>query len=104
MKTYTIQMQDLPKIREIKIDIEAQRVIVLYDILDEATGNVIRSGDATFWVTIPDLGEDDEGNPLPAPETWFQIPDGYFATLVDLHNAAQTAIGNKLETLLELML
>lgn len=83
--TKTIILTDLV-INEIRINYDSQTVTVLYSMID-AGGKEWEKKEATFWVTMPVLGEGEVPNP-----NWFQLPAGYIPTLVNLKNDADAAL------------
>lgn len=91
--TKIISLTDLI-IQTIAIDYEVQVVRVYYSMID-STGISWKKEEALFWVTIPDPGYDEYGNPLPIPDNWFQLPSSYFPTLLSLQSDADTALTNK---------
>lgn len=70
-------------VKRVVIDVAGQKVIVLFDILDE-TGRVWDSQEATFFIDMPAAD--------PVPDAWFEIPAGYVPTLVAIVNDAKAAI------------
>lgn len=88
--TKTVVLTDLT-IETIVLDYEKQAAKVSFS-LRNASGEIWGRGDAIFWVTIPDPGEDEFGNPLPRPSNWFQLPSAYFSTLTNLRNDADSAL------------
>jgi hypothetical protein len=91
--TKTIALTDLV-INYIIIDYEQQKATVNYKMID-ADNKTWVTGEAIFWVTIPDPGKGLDGNPLPIPDNWFQLSASYFPTLVSLRNDADTALTSK---------
>jgi len=81
------------KITNININIEGEFVLVGYQMLDD-TGQSWVQGEAIFWRNIPEQTGPD-GNPLPTPDNWYQLPASYLPTLVQLRDDARTAIINK---------
>lgn len=50
----------------------------------DAEGSRVEEGVARFWETLPDMGEDEFGNPRPMPDNWYQLPPAYAQLLTDL--------------------
>ncbi len=76
------------------IDYENQRILVSYRMVD-ANGVKWQTGEAIFWVTIPNPGNDTFGNSLPIPDNWFQLPTSYLPALVQLRDDADQALTAK---------
>lgn len=76
------------------INYDKQFAHVEYFLVDDNGFRWVK-GDAIFWVTIPNPGLDPNGDPLPIPENWFQLPAGYISTLIDLRNDADAALTSK---------
>lgn len=51
-----------------------QNVIAIYYVLESDGSRHGTQKQATFWKTIPDPGTDPEGDPLPLPADWKQLP------------------------------
>lgn len=81
-------------IRQIILDYDLARVHVAYDRVD-ADGKKWDSGDAYFWAAMPEMANDMNGNPIPLPENWFQLPEEYFPTLIGLRDDADNALTAK---------
>lgn len=91
MKTVTLNIDHI-RIRQWIVDVAALKVIVFFDEMTD-TGQIYRSGEVTFWVTMPDPGVDPQtGVPLPLPAGWFQLPPGHLTTLAALTTEAQAAL------------
>jgi hypothetical protein len=75
------------------VDMINEKVDVGYSLSDD-TGKIWFTGHAIFWRNIPEL-TDDDGNPLPTPDNWFQLPESYVSTLVSITNAIESALSNK---------
>jgi hypothetical protein len=80
--TKIIELVDLV-IRRIVVNYESNSVTVLYDLVDN-NGKVWQTGEATFWVTMPEGGE---SNP-----NWFVLPATYIPTLLGLKTDADNAL------------
>lgn len=80
--TKTIVLTDLV-IKRITINYESNSVTVIYDMVD-GNGKVWQSGEATFWVTMPEGGE---SNP-----NWFVLPATYIPVFLDLKSNADNAL------------
>jgi hypothetical protein len=80
--TKIIELVDLV-IRRIVVNYESNSVTVLYDLVDN-NGKVWQTGEATFWVTMPEGGA---SNP-----NWFVLPPTYIPTLLGLKHDADTAL------------
>lgn len=81
----TIELIDLV-IDYIRIDYENERVFVTYKMIDGEGARWV-SGEAIFWLVIPDVD--------PIPENWFQLPPAYIPTLVSLQTDADAALTAK---------
>jgi hypothetical protein len=81
-------------ISSITIDYERQMAAVNYKMITD-NGIQYEKGTGYFWVVIPDPGLDPDGNPLPIPDNWFQLPSSYFPTLLQLKNDADIVLTNK---------
>jgi acyl-CoA thioesterase FadM len=90
MTLITITLTDVI-INQWIVDAENQNVTVHYRIVDQ-NGDIYQTGHAIFWVTIPDLGVDHNGNPIPMPDNWYQLPAEYVTTLADLTADARLAL------------
>lgn len=78
------------------VDIPNENVTVPFKLLD-ADGKTWMIGTAIFWREIPEL-RDPEGNLLPTPEEWFQIPLAYLQDLADMTNDIHTALVSRFLT------
>ena len=81
----TIQLTQI-KVSQVIIDAVRQTVTVTFDVQD-AAGQTWQRKEATFWATMPPQTPiyDDAGTQTglqPYPDTWFQLPASYKATLV----------------------
>jgi hypothetical protein len=65
------------------VSVELQNVTASYRIVD-AQSNTWERGEAVFWATMPDMGADMDGNPLPLPSNWYLLPAQYVQGLTDL--------------------
>jgi hypothetical protein len=88
-----INLTDLV-INFIVIDYENQKAMVNYKMID-ASNKTWVTGEAIFWVTIPDPGMDIYGNPLPVPENWFLLPANYIDTLIQMKSDTDQALTSK---------
>lgn len=80
-----ITLSDI-KVNTWTVDPDNLRVIANYHFLDDQ-GNVFGDNQqAIFWVTIPSPGVDPEGQPIPVPDNWYQLPKTYLPTLVNISN------------------
>jgi hypothetical protein len=91
--TQTIVLTDLI-VTNLYIDYGQQLVKASYKKVD-ANGQAYLTGEALFWVTMPNPGVDPSGNPLPIPDNWFKLPDQYLPTLLSLRDDADTALTAK---------
>lgn len=91
--TKTIVLTDL-RVNYLFLDYENQRVLADFSLVD-SNGQAWETSQAIFWVTIPDPGRDENGNPRPIPVNWFQLPASYFPILVQLRNDADQALTAK---------
>lgn len=87
-----IELTDV-EIVEWKVSLIRQCVEINYGLMD-SSGNVWVRDVATFWNEIPETF-DPEGNPLPTPSNWFQLPLEYASILIDLTEDAKTAIATR---------
>lgn len=81
-------------IKQIYLNYMSEVVEVFYDMID-ADGLVWETGSAKFWVTLPPPLIDQEGNPMPLPDNWFQLPSSYFPTLLQLRSDADDVLTAK---------
>lgn len=62
-----------PIIHQVVVDFEQETVRAIYTLTNEA-GTVGESGELIFWKTLPTPEKDVNGNDIPLPETWIQLP------------------------------
>ena len=79
------------KITAWRVDVPNRRVDVYYQVM-EGTGEVFEAGVAVFWETIPPEQDDGEGNPVPRPDNWYQLPAKYNQLLTDLTVDSRSAL------------
>lgn len=73
------------------VDVEERMVEVHFWAIDANNETVGDKQVAFFWETIPqDL--DAEGNPIPPPDTYYQLPSGYITTLINLTQDCKAAL------------
>ncbi len=88
------------KIDKVIVDVDRQRVVVLYALEDAASQSWIRQ-EATFWVTMPPQVPiyDADGVTVIGyqdyPDTWFQLPAMYVSALNNMVKDAKTALENR---------
>jgi hypothetical protein len=80
--TLTITLNDI-RIITWTVDVDRRTVTVHYQRLTD-TGDPLDDGMAVFWDTLPDPGTDPQGNPVPLPSNWYQLPTQYAQILTDL--------------------
>lgn len=71
-------------VRQWRIDVENRRAIVSYDLMRSDGEPYKVDQTAIFWETVPDPVLDVEGNPIPNPDNWYQLPLAYSQLLTDL--------------------
>ena len=86
-------------ITQISVDYIRNVVVAKFQVQD-ATGSVWESKEASFWVTLPPQTPiyDDAGNVTgyqPYPDTWFQLPSSYVSPLLSMKADAQAALEGK---------
>lgn len=88
----TISISNL-EIEEWIVNIIKENVTIKYLLLDD--NNVIwMREEAIFWKTIP-TPTDEEGNPIPIPDNWYELPIDYVIHLNEITNHAETILTQK---------
>ena len=85
------------KVNQVIIDAVRQTVTVTFDVQDAAGVSWLRK-EATFWATMPPQATTMTTGTYryqPYPDTWFQLPTNYKASLIALVTDAQTAISGR---------
>jgi hypothetical protein len=78
------------------IDPISAKVVVFWTMIDD-TGLPYKSGEDTFWMTMPDPDLDPDTNePLAYPVTWHELPASYIPELVQLVTDGGAAISARL--------
>lgn len=81
------------EIEEWTVNIIEERVTVNYLLLDNDDVIWIRE-EATFWRVVP-TPIDEEGNPIPIPDSWYQLPQDYALHLNDITTHAEGILTTK---------
>lgn len=56
------------------VDLLKENVTAVYEILVN-DGSVYKTDTVVFWRVIPTPGNDPNGDPIPNPPSWYQLPD-----------------------------
>ncbi len=86
--TKSILLTDL-NIKSMVLNYTSQCVIVEYGLVD-ANGREWQSGEAIFWLTMPQSPPGQE-----VPTNWFLLPSSYVPLLIQLRDDADNALTNK---------
>lgn len=86
----TIELSDI-KILNWTLDVDARNVTINYQIRD-AADEIYVGGQAVFWETMPDPGEDLFGDPGTLPDNWFQLPPSHSQALTDITIDARSGL------------
>jgi len=81
------------EIEEWTVNIIKENVTIHYLLLDDL-GNIWIRDEAIFWRVIPEP-TDDEGNPIPIPENWYQLPTDYALHLNEITSHAEGILQTK---------
>jgi hypothetical protein len=88
--TKVITLTDI-RIGSWRVDVLLKRVAVDYSILED-TGETFSKGIAIFWEVIPEPTTDPDGNTVPNPDNWYQLPPEHVAHLTALTVDARAAL------------
>jgi hypothetical protein len=90
--TINLVLSDV-KILDWAVNVELRNVVVhYYRLFDD--GAEYDDGYATFWETIPNPGTDPNGDPLPIPDDWYQLPASHVTAIITLTQDARIALGS----------
>lgn len=86
----TITLNDI-RIKSWGVDVANRKVHAEYSVLVD-TGEIHRDGTSIFWETLPEQTTDPDGNPVPLPDNWHQLPAQHGQTLTDLTAALRSGL------------
>lgn len=82
MANKVITLSDI-RVVQWTVNVQMRHVRVRYHILDDQDAEY-GAGDAIFWETLPAHRIDADGDPIPHPPEWYQLPAQYSQILTDL--------------------
>ena len=92
----TVELTDIKIIKWV-VDMDAETVHVTFEYRD-SVNKTWAQGLAIFWREFPELGVDENDEPIPQPDYWFLIPINFVVELNDFNTAIDTALTTKFLT------